>query len=88
MRCVNRAVELLPESRDALDGVMMAAVRAFVYDMVGEKEQALAESARLLRTPATFFVNVHEWKHGFSTLKGDPRWEALLADPKNNAPLF
>jgi len=24
----------------------------------------------------------------FAPLRGDPRWEALLADPKNNAPLF
>ena len=29
-----------------------------------------------------------EWKRTYSTLKGDPRWEALLADPANNAPLF
>ncbi|HWA28579.1 MAG TPA: TIR domain-containing protein [Lacunisphaera sp.] len=88
LRCAERTVELLPESRDALDGVSYAAFRAFTYDVVGEKDKALAEYARLLRTPATSFVNVHEWKRGYSTLHGDPRYEALLADPKNNAPLF
>jgi len=88
LRCAERSVELLPESRDALDGVSYAAFRANTYDLTGEKEKALAESARLLRTPATSFVNVHEWKRAYSTLKGDPRWEALLNDPANNAPLF
>ena len=88
LRCAERSVELMPESRDALDGVNYAAFRAFTYDLVGEKEKALAEYARLLRTPAVSFVNVHEWKYAYSTLKGDPRFEALLSDPANNAPLF
>jgi len=42
----------------------------------------------LFHNPATNFVNVHEIKHGYSTLNGDPRYEALLNDPANNAPLF
>jgi TolB-like protein/Tfp pilus assembly protein PilF len=88
LHCAERSVELMPESRDALDGVGFAAFRAFTYDQAGEKEKALAEYARLLRTPAPFFVNVHTWKPGIGTLKGDPRFEALLADTKNNAPLF
>jgi len=88
LRCAERSVELMPESLDALDGVSYAAFRANTYDMTGEKEKALAEFARLLRTPATAFVNVHEWKRGYSTLHGDPRFETLLNDPKNNQPLF
>ena len=88
LRCAERSVELLPESLDALDGVSYAAFRANTYDLTGEKDKALAEYARLFRVPATTFMNVHELRHGFSTLKGDPRWEALLSDPKNNAPLF
>ena len=88
LRCAERSVELLPESLDALDGVGLASIRAFVYDLVGEKEKALAEDARLLRTPSVYFVNAHEWKHVPSTLRGDPRWVALLNDPANNAPLF
>jgi TolB-like protein/cytochrome c-type biogenesis protein CcmH/NrfG len=87
-RCAERSVELLPESRDALDGVTYAAFRAQVYDFVGEKEKALAEYTRLFRTPSTVFLNVHEYKRGYSTLNDDPRYQALLNDPANNAPLF
>ncbi len=88
LRCVERSVALMPESRDALDGVSYAAFRAFIYDWSGEKEKALAEYARLLRLPSTVFLNVHEMKRGYSTLHGDPRFKALLDDPQNNAPLF
>lgn len=88
LRCVERSVALLPESRDALDGVTYAAFRAFTYDWVGEKEKALAEYARLLRAPSTVLMNVHEMKRSYSTLHGDPRFQALLDDPRNNAPLF
>jgi TolB-like protein/cytochrome c-type biogenesis protein CcmH/NrfG len=88
LRCAERAVELMPESRDALDGVSYAAYRAVTYDFVGEKDKALAEYARLFRTPSTVLMNVHEFKRGYSTLHGDPRFEALLNDPQNNAPLF
>jgi len=88
LRCDARALELVPESRDALDGVNNAAFRALDLDWLGEKEQALAEYARLFRTPCLYVINVHEMKRRHSTLRGDPRFEALLNDPKNNAPLF
>jgi hypothetical protein len=43
----------------------------------------------LLRTPYSG-LNVHEMKRDptYTPLRGDPRFEALLNDPKNNAPLF
>ena len=88
LRCADRSVEIMPESLDALDGVNYAKIRAKIYDWTGEKERALAEYTRLLRIPSPYFMNVHEMKRGFSTLHGDPRFEALLNDPANNAPLF
>jgi hypothetical protein len=87
-REMDRAVELMPLSRDAFDGVSYAFFRASVLDWTGEKEQALAEYARLFRLPAAAFGNVHEFRVGYSTMHGDPRFEALLDDPKNNAQLF
>jgi hypothetical protein len=35
-------------------------------------------------------LNVNELKSGpwFVSLRGHPRFEALIEDPKNNAPLF
>ncbi len=87
-RCADRCVELLPVSRDALDGVTLAFLRAYVYDLTGDRDTALAEYARLLREPCTAFGNVHDLQAGYSTLHGDPRFQALLRDPTNNAALF
>ena len=87
-RLIDRLVELMPLSRDALDGAVYAHYRVVTYDFAGDKEYALAEYQRLFRIPSTVMNNVHEMKAGYSTLHGDPRFEAMLADPKNNAPLF
>ena len=88
MRYGRKAVELLPESLDALAGTRNSVSLASVYAWTGDKDRAIAEVARLLRTPRG--LNVHELKFGpeFFPLRGDPRFEALLNDPKNNAPLF
>ena len=55
-----------------------------------EPDRALlwSELASLLRMPSD--TNVHELKSGpyFVSLRGHPKFEALLNDPKNNAPLF
>jgi TolB-like protein len=88
LRHIERAVELVPEAKNARTGINIAASRASVYAWVGDKDRALAELARLLQKPGQ--LNVHRMKSDpiFAPLFGDPRFEALLNDPKNNAPLF
>jgi len=88
LRCAHKAVELLPESADAVLGPNQRVTLAQVYAWTGDKDRALAEVARLLRTP--FGLNVHVARIGpiWLPLRGDPRFEALLADPKNNVPLY
>jgi hypothetical protein len=88
LRCANKAIELLPESLDAGAGPWNSVALAFVYMWTGEKERAVAEYARLLRLPVG--LSVHEMKRSpqYFPLRGNPRWEALLDDPNNNAPLF
>ncbi len=63
-------------------------VLAQVCAVVGEKDRAIAELTELLRIPSQ--VNIHELKvmPVYFNLRGDPRFEALVNDPKNNAPLF
>ncbi|MEY2880708.1 MAG: hypothetical protein RLZZ15_3088 [Verrucomicrobiota bacterium] len=75
---------------------------ASIYAWAGEKDLALRDLTRLLREPGAHLIrfdggdelrariNVHELRSclEFSPLQGDPRFEALLNDPKNNEPLF
>jgi tetratricopeptide (TPR) repeat protein len=101
VRCARKGVEILPEALDAWTGPRLRAEQAFVYAWTGDKEKALAEYAHLLGTPVNSglgfafnvsanTVNVHTMRtHPFYfPLRGDPRFEALLNDPKNDAPLF
>jgi hypothetical protein len=64
-------------------------VLPFVLAWTGEKDRAIAEYARLLQVPGSD-LNVHVMRRhpAYAPLRGDPRFEALLNDPKNNAPLF
>jgi len=93
IRCSEKAMELVPESRDAIDGPTYAGIHASVLAQVGEKDRALAEFARVLKVPFSG-INVNVARNGiwfgtsFRALRGDPRFEALLNDPANNAPLF
>jgi hypothetical protein len=91
-RCARQAMTLLPESVDAYYGTRYRAVLAIVQAWTGERDDALKEIALLLRIPCSDWVtfNVHVMRRHplFFPLQGDPRFEALLNDPKNNAPLF
>ena len=88
LRCAQTAKDMIPESKDALAGTGLSLNYAQILAWVGEKDRALAELARLLRTP--FGENIYGAKAGFYwfPLRGDPRFEALVNDPKNNAPLL
>jgi TolB-like protein len=88
LRSAQIARDLIPESRDAVAGPPLSVSYAQVLAWVGEKDRALAELARLLRTP--FGENIYAAKNGpgWLPLRGDPRFEALINDPKNNAPMF
>jgi TolB-like protein/Flp pilus assembly protein TadD len=68
-----RAIELLPESKDAFDGPQVTVGLAQIYTWTGEKEQALQLLDHSLSTPNGLTV---------ALLKLDPVWDPLRQDPR------
>ena len=71
-----RAVELLPESQDALEGPKMIVALAQIYAWTGESDQALQLLDRSLSTPNGVTV---------ASLRLDPIWDPLRSDPRFQA---
>jgi Flp pilus assembly protein TadD len=69
----HRAVDLLPESKDAFDGPILVMSRARIHMMCGDLDTALALLDRSLQTRAG--ISVPE-------LRLDPVWDPLRADPR------
>jgi TolB-like protein/cytochrome c-type biogenesis protein CcmH/NrfG len=88
LRAAQKAVELVPESADTVAGPIYSQNLASCLAYLGEKDQAIAELARLLRTPYGENIYVARVSPAWYPLHGDPRFEALVNDLKNNAPLF
>lgn len=86
LEAVAKVRETMPESRDAIQGTQMAAFCTYILVLCGEKDRALDEIERLLHTP--WGLNTYQLRGSVRLLKDDPRFKALLDDPKNNAPLF
>ena len=87
LRHIRKALELVPESRDAIDGPTYAYALAWIYAVNGDKDHAVAELDRLLRKPLNFSVADIRANPGFAKLRGDPRFEKIVTSlaPKNTA---
>ncbi|MFL6543355.1 MAG: tetratricopeptide repeat protein [Chthoniobacterales bacterium] len=84
-----RAVELKPEAKDALDGVLMNCYLALIYARVGENDLALGLIARLLKTPgavdsADYSITVNDLKlrWEWDPIRNDSRFQKLLAETR------
>jgi serine/threonine-protein kinase len=83
-----RAVELKPESKDAVDGALMNCYLALIYARVGEKDLAFPLVKRLLKTPGAvdsvdYSITINDLKHRWEwdPLRRDPRFQKLLEQP-------
>ena len=75
-----RAVDLMPPSKNAIDGARMIQYLAVSHAWTGDKERAierLAEAAKLPGSHVTYgYLRLHPvW----DPLRGDPRFEAIVA---------
>ena len=80
-----RAVELKPESKDALDGSLMNGYLALIYALVGENDLAIPLIQRLLKTPgavdsADYSITVNDLKYRWEwdPLRNDPHFQKLI----------
>ncbi|PWT85563.1 MAG: hypothetical protein C5B58_02900 [Acidobacteria bacterium] len=80
-----RAVELKPESKDAVDGVIVNCYLALMYARVGEKELAIPLIERLLKTPGavdsvdySITVNDLKYRWEWDPIRNDPRFQKLI----------
>ena len=83
-----QAVELKPESKDAVDGVIVNCYLALIYARVGEKDLALALLERLIKTPGAvdsvdYSITINDLKHRWEwdPIRSDPRFQKLLGQP-------
>ena len=83
-----RAVELKPESKDAVDGVIVNCYLALIYARVGEKDLAFPLLQRLLKTPGAvdsvdYSITISDLKHRWEwdPIRSDPRFQKLLEQP-------
>jgi serine/threonine protein kinase/Tfp pilus assembly protein PilF len=75
-----RAVELVPVSKNAIEGSMFVQYLAMIYAWTGEKDRAierLAEAAKLPGSHVSYgYLRLHPL---WDPLRGDPRFEAIVA---------
>jgi serine/threonine-protein kinase len=84
-----KAVELRPESQDALDGPVLNAVLAMICARVGEKERALGLLEHLFAVPgavdsANYSITVNDLKYRWEwdPIRNDPRFQKLIAQSR------
>jgi len=89
LREAQRAVELLPMSRDVIEGAIVQAFQALVFARTGETDKAVSAVERLLTTPfavdyADDSITVSDlrtrWE--WDPLRKDPRFQKILAGPE------
>jgi TolB-like protein/class 3 adenylate cyclase/Flp pilus assembly protein TadD len=74
-----RAVELVPVSKDAIDGVDLILNLAVIYAWTGEKDLALKQLAEAAQLPSSLSYGWLRLHPDWDTLRNDPRFEKIVA---------
>jgi tetratricopeptide (TPR) repeat protein len=72
------AAELLPISKDAFDGPILATNLAAIYAQVGERDLALEQLATLIEMPNGPTLGTLRVEPEWDPLRGDPRFDKLV----------
>jgi tetratricopeptide (TPR) repeat protein len=74
-----RSCELLPISKDAIDGVASAVNLAQIYAWTGEKDLAIEQIEAVERVPNYLSYGFLNLRPEWDSLRGDPRFEKIVA---------
>jgi TolB-like protein/cytochrome c-type biogenesis protein CcmH/NrfG len=89
LQAAQKSVQLTPMAQDRIGSEMFSIVLAAVQGWNGQKDEGLRGLARLITVPNDQ-LNVYALRFDplYLPFHGDPRFEALLHNPANQAPLF
>jgi TolB-like protein/class 3 adenylate cyclase len=73
-----RACELLPISKDAIDGAFLAINLAQIYAWIGDKDHAIEQIAALEGAPNPLSYGLLKLHPDWDSLRGDPRFEKIV----------
>jgi serine/threonine-protein kinase len=73
-----RAVELVPVSKDVIDGADLILNLAVIYAWTGEKDLALKQLAEAAQLPSTLNYGWLRLHPDWDPLRGDPRFEKIV----------
>jgi serine/threonine-protein kinase len=74
-----RAVELLPVTKDAINGALLIEFLAVIYAWTGEKDQALEQLSIAAKIPSDVTYGQLYLHPYWDPLRGDPRFEKIVA---------
>jgi serine/threonine-protein kinase len=75
-----RAVELVPPEKNALEGAMLAQYLAVIYAWTGDKNRAIERLAEAAKLPGSHVTYGHlRLNPLWDPLRGDPRFEVIVA---------
>jgi TolB-like protein len=75
-----RARELLPITKDSMDGSELMKYLGVIYAWCGEKDLAIEQIAATLRIPSTLSYGNLKLHPYWDPLRGEPRFEKIVAD--------
>jgi TolB-like protein/Flp pilus assembly protein TadD len=75
---INRALELLPESKDAFSGPEITQTAAEIYTILGDSDKAVTILEGLLQKPAPITVELLKLNPLWDPLRKNPRFQALI----------
>jgi serine/threonine protein kinase/tetratricopeptide (TPR) repeat protein len=85
LESARQATTLLPENSDAYRGPAMTAGLALVLAWTGDVDKAAELLEHLLSIPSQVTVAELRYDPHWDPLRGNPRFQALIADPKQKA---